>query len=112
MVQTEEVTLRSYKLKRYFYLSYVSGLVIAPFVLLLLPADFFDTGESMCLSVQLFDMQCYGCGMTRAIQHLIHFDFHEAYDYNKLSFVVFFVLFIVWIQEIRRILRRLKQEGN
>ena len=91
---------------------YVSGLVIAPFVLLLLPADFVDTGESVCLSVQLFDLQCYGCGMTRAIQHLIHFDFHEAYDYNKLSFVVVFVLFIVWIQEIRRILRRLKQEGN
>ncbi len=81
-------------------------------MLLLLPADFFDTGESVCLSVQFFDMQCYGCGMTRAIQHLIHFDFHEAYDYNKLSFVVFFVLFTVWIQEIRRILRRLKQEGS
>ncbi len=50
--------------------------------------------------------------MTRAIQHLIHFDFQEAYDYNKLSFLVVFVLFIVWIQEIRRILRRLKQEEN
>jgi hypothetical protein len=99
-------------LKKYFYLFYVSGLVIAPLVLFLLPADFFDTGESICLSVQLFDIQCYGCGMTRAIQHLIHFDFQEAYDYNKLSFLVVFVLFIVWIQEIRRILRRLKQEEN
>jgi hypothetical protein len=86
--------------------------VIAPLVLLLLPADFFDTGESMCLSVQLFDMQCYGCGMTRAIQHLIHFDFQDAYEYNKLSFLVVIVLLIVWFQEIRRVLRLLKQEKN
>jgi hypothetical protein len=91
---------------------YVSGLVIAPLVLLLLPADFFDTGESVCLSVQLFGMPCYGCGMTRAIQHLIHFDFHDAYTYNKLSFVVVFVLLVVWVQEIRRVLRRLKQIEN
>jgi hypothetical protein len=99
-------------LKKYFYLFYVSGLVIAPLVLFLLPADFFDTGESICLSVQLFDMQCYGCGMTRAIQHLIHFDFQDAYEYNKLSFLVVIVLLIVWFQEIRRVLRLLKQEKN
>ena len=86
--------------------------MIAPLVLFLLPADFFDTGESICLSVQLFDMQCYGCGMTRAIQHLIHFDFHDAYEYNKLSFLVVFVLLIVWFQEMRRVLRLLKQEKN
>ena len=86
--------------------------MIAPLVLFLLPADFFDSGESMCLSVKLFDMHCYGCGMTRAIQHLIHFDFQEAYVYNKLSFIVVFVLLIVWFQEIRRIWRLLKQEGN
>lgn len=86
--------------------------MIAPLVLFLLPADFFDSGESMCISVQLFDMHCYGCGMSRAIQHLIHFDFQEAYDYNKLSFIVVFVLLIVWIQEIRRVLRRLKQVEN
>jgi len=86
--------------------------VIAPLVLFLLPADFFDNGESVCLSVQLFDMQCYGCGMTRAIQHLIHFDFHEASVYNKLSFVVVFVLLVVWVQEIRRALRLIKQIEN
>jgi hypothetical protein len=99
-------------LKKNLLKFYVSGLVIAPLVVILLPADFFDTGESLCLSVQLFDMHCYGCGMTRAIQHLIHFDFHEAYDYNKLSFIVVFVLLIVWFQEIRRVLRRIKQIEN
>lgn len=57
-------------------------------VLIYLPAHHFDEGESICLSVVLFDMQCYGCGMTRGIQHLIHLDFAEAWRYNKLSFIV------------------------
>lgn len=42
----------------------------------------------MCLSKVLAGMECYGCGMTRAIMHLIHLDFTEAYQYNKLSFIV------------------------
>lgn len=56
--------------------------------LLYLPADHFDVGQSVCLSVVLFDMECYACGMTRGIQHLLHFDFSEAWQYNKLSFIV------------------------
>lgn len=56
--------------------------------LLILPADFFDEGDSVCVSVMFFDLECYACGMTRAIQHLIHLDIQAAYTYNKLSFVV------------------------
>lgn len=56
--------------------------------LLLLPASYFDEGQSMCISVLLFDKQCYACGMTRAVQHLIHFDFGAAASYNKLAFIV------------------------
>jgi hypothetical protein len=57
-------------------------------VLLYLPADFFDYGESVCLSVVLFDQECYGCGMTRGVQHLLHLDLKEAWNYNKLAFIV------------------------
>ena len=73
------------KLKLALYLAiFIIGLV-----LLLLPENFFNSGESICLSVVFFDIECYGCGMTRAIQHLIHFDFDQAWEFNKLSFVVF-----------------------
>ncbi|MEN0045943.1 MAG: DUF2752 domain-containing protein [Bacteroidota bacterium] len=57
-------------------------------VLLFLPADFFDEGQSMCLSVQLFGKECYACGMTRSIMHLIHLDFSEALFYNPLGLIV------------------------
>jgi len=72
-------------------------LLATPFVLLFLPAHFFDSGESMCLSVQIFNMKCLGCGLTRAIMHLIHFDFRAAWEFNKLSYIVFPFLVIFWI---------------
>ncbi|MAJ07174.1 MAG: hypothetical protein CL827_10010 [Crocinitomicaceae bacterium] len=53
-------------------------LLIFPLVLFILPSNFFDEGESVCLSVTLFNMECYGCGMTRAVMHFIHFDFIKA----------------------------------
>lgn len=64
-------------------------LVSLPIILLSLPANYFDSGgSSVCLSVRLFNTQCYACGLTRSMMHLIHFDFEVAYAYNMLSFVV------------------------
>jgi hypothetical protein len=74
------------------------GYIVVPIVLLILPATYFDHGKSMCLSVLLFDLECYGCGMTRAMMHLIHFDFAEAYYFNPLSFAAFPLLAFVWAQ--------------
>ncbi len=70
--------------------------ILVPIVLLLLPSDYFDNGKSYCLSVLILNKECYACGMTRAIMHLIHFDFQNAYYYNVLSFVVFPVLAFIW----------------
>ena len=57
-----------------FKLIFLIPLLIVPLVLFILPSDFFDEGDSVCLSVMLFNIECYGCGMTRAIMHFIHFD--------------------------------------
>jgi hypothetical protein len=70
--------------------------VVLPLVLLLLPASYFDTGQSVCLSVRLFDQECYACGMTSAIMHFIHLDFEMAYAYNALSFLVAPVIAFGW----------------
>ena len=74
---------------------YLILLIIIPIVLLIIPANYFDSGNSICISVLFFDRECYACGMTRAIQHLIHFDFSIGYDYNKLSVIVlpFLIIF-------------------
>lgn len=77
-------------------------LSIAFITLLILPADYFDTGKATCVSVILFDMECYGCGMTRAIQHLIHLDFASAWTFNKLSFIVFPLSIIMILWELKK----------
>jgi hypothetical protein len=75
---------------------------LTPVVLTILPADFFDHGPATCLSVLLLGQTCPGCGITRAIQHLIHFDFRIAYAFNKLVCIVFPVLIIVYLKEFIR----------
>ena len=90
--------MRESLLKLYFLF-----LILAPFVLLALPSSFFDSGESICLSLMLFDIECYACGLTRAIQHLIHLEFSIAYEFNKLSFLVFPLLVVFLYQELKRV---------
>jgi hypothetical protein len=86
------------KFKYYFTIAKLLLLVSLPVVLIILPGNFFDDGPPMCLSVIFFDVECYGCGLTRACQHLIHFQFEDAYAYNVLSFAAFPALAIFWLQ--------------
>ena len=87
---------------------YFGGLLSIPVVLIVLPSNFFDNGQSVCLSVPLFNRTCPTCGLTRSIQHLLHFDWHTAAEYNKLAFIIVPILIIVWIMELIRVYRLLK----
>ncbi len=82
--------------KAYWPLVKLVVLIVIPIILLILPADFFNDGQAVCLSVLLAGVECYACGLTRGMMHLIHFDFAEAYYFNPLSFVVFPLLAWVW----------------
>lgn len=76
------------------------GVMLLPLTLFVLPADFFDTGQTVCMSKLVFNITCPGCGMSRAIQHALHFDFINAYHFNKLVVVVLPLLIFVYIKEI------------
>jgi hypothetical protein len=73
-------------------------IILTPVILLILPADFFDNRTSICLSKVLFHFECYACGLTRGIMHLIHLEFEEAFAYNMLSFLILPLMVIIWIQ--------------
>jgi len=87
----------SLKFRYYFTIAKLTLIIGLPIVLLILPADFFDNGESICLSKVIFNVECYACGMTRACMHLIHFDFEEAYSYHMMSFIALPLLGVIWI---------------
>ena len=80
------MTLNPYQPKIAISIFVLMGLFLG--LLLYLPANFFDQGQSVCLSVVFFDMECYACGMTRGVMHFIHGDFQAAWEFNKLVFVV------------------------
>lgn len=87
---------------------YFGGLILIPIVLLVLPSNYFDNGQSVCVSVLLFDQECFGCGMTRGVQHLLHLDFLTAYEFNKLSLIVLPLLVYLWFNELKRIKKMIK----
>lgn len=75
---------------------WLAALVAAPVALWALPADYFDEGESMCPSVQLFDTECWGCGSTRAVQHLHHAQLGDALYFHSLAPLIYLVLAGLW----------------
>ena len=78
-------------------------------VLLALTADFFDNGRTVCLSVILFGKTCYGCAINRAVHHLIHLEFLEAYNFNKLVVIVFPLISYSYLKEILRVYLKIKK---
>lgn len=92
-------------IKLFFYIA-------IPIALLILPADFFDDGPPMCLSVILLKTECLGCGMTRGIMHLIHFEFTEAAYYNVGSFVIFPLLAFFWAKWFLADLKKFRELVN
>jgi Protein of unknown function (DUF2752) len=74
--------------------------LLAPFVLLLLPVDFFDHGESICLSKQLAGLECPACGLTRGVMHFVHLDFAAAWQFNKITFLVVPLMFPLWVKAL------------
>lgn len=85
--------------------------VLVPVVLLLLPADFFDRGTSLCLSRLLFNTSCPACGLTRGCMHLIHLDFEGAFAANMASFVALPVVSAYWFVLFKKELKRQGQHS-
>jgi hypothetical protein len=87
-------------IRKFIFYSIHLSTIVAPFILFFLPADFFDKGESICLSVKLAGIECYACGLTKATMHFIHFEFEQAWNFNKLSFIVVPMLSPLWVKSI------------
>lgn len=85
-------------------------LLIFPFVLWLLPATFFDNGQSICPSKVFFDIECFGCGMTRAIMHLHHLEIDEAIWYNTAVLFFYPALVVIWGFWVYKAYQRIRQQ--
>lgn len=90
----------------------VIGMIIAPLVLMIIPYDYFDHGESICPSKILFNKECPGCGTTRATMRLAHFRFAEAWEFNKLSFISVPFIGFLYVRIIFKLIRKLRGQKS
>jgi hypothetical protein len=84
--------------KKWWQALYLLFLVVTPIIFLFLPADFFDSGPTICPSKRFFNLECFGCGMTRAVMHLIHLDIDTAVYYNVGSLIITPFLALFWLK--------------
>ena len=81
-------------------------IILGPFLLLLLPINYFDFGTSISPSKVFLDIECLGCGLTRGVMHLIHLDFQGAWQFNKLSFLIVPMGSLFWVHILGKVLKR------
>jgi hypothetical protein len=82
------------------------GLLLCPFVLRLIPIEFFLNGVSPCLFKNFFSLDCPGCGMTRATIYALKGYWSKAYEMNRGITIVGPVLIFVWLKFLSNFLRK------
>jgi len=82
-----------------------AGIFLIPAVLYFLPFEWFDEKVNVCLVKNLFGINCYGCGTTRAILSAIHLEFEKAWHYNKMVIIVLPLLIFLWLKMLNGIPR-------
>lgn len=89
------------------------GLFLLPFLLYFVSLDNLDGKSSICLIKNIFGVECWGCGITKAVIAAIQFDFARAYHYNKLIIIVMPLIVYLWGKAVLKITQNIeKQVGN
>jgi hypothetical protein len=96
-MQKEIFWLRNNKLSHIFL---TVGILLVPVVLYLIPLEWIQSQHSVCLYKNITGNECIGCGMTRAILSAIHFQFENAYYFNKLVIIVCPLLIYIWSKSL------------
>ncbi|WP_139958538.1 DUF2752 domain-containing protein [Flavicella sediminum] len=55
-----------------------------------------------CLWKMLFHTNCWGCGISTAFIHLLHFNFQSAYQANPLVFIVLGISLFFFLRDINQ----------
>ena len=77
-------------------------LILLPIVIYAIPAESVFNGKSICVFTNIFGVECWGCGITRAIFSALYFRFAEAWEYNRLVVIVLPLLMFEWLKEVVR----------
>lgn len=86
--------------KKGFKKFYYFIILTIPITLFIIPFDWISNQHSICLFKNIFGLDCYGCGITRAVLSGMHFNFRSAFEYNKMVILVLPLLTYTWIKTV------------
>ncbi len=87
-------------------------ITFAPVILFFIPVAWLNQQHTICLYKNITGHDCFGCGITRAVLSILHFDFSTAFYYNKLVVIVFPLLVYLWGKKIVKLIKELKNSRN
>jgi len=73
---------------------------LLPFLLSMVSLDELERKRSICLFKNLFEVECCGCGLTKAVIAITQLDFVRAFEYNKLIVVVMPLIAYLCVKEM------------
>jgi len=76
-----------------------SIILVLPVLLYLVPLDWLNKQHTICLFKNIFGIDCYGCGITRAVLSGLHLNFEDAINYNIMVIIVLPLLIYIWIRK-------------
>jgi len=62
---------------------------LATVIFFSIPKQYLGYEFPLCVFKNIFNVECIGCGTTRAFWSILHLRFREALEYNKLSIITF-----------------------
>ncbi len=71
-----------------------------PFGLYVIPKSNLLYGHSLCLFSNVFGVECWGCGITRAVVSAMYLDFDGAWGYNNFVFVIIPLILYLWVKSL------------
>lgn len=74
--------------------------MILPFMLFFTPLEWLNKQHTICLIKNIFGINCFGCGITRAVISGVQFKFNNAIEYNKMVVIVLPILIYKWFKDI------------
>jgi hypothetical protein len=77
--------------------------IILPYVLYLIPLDWLNEQHTICLIKNIFGVECFGCGITKAIVSFVQLDFIRAIEYNNMVIIVLPLFIYEWFKNLKLI---------
>jgi len=98
------------KIQKILQICKIGLIFLLPFLLSMVSLDALESKHSICLIKNLFGVECYGCGITKAIISCIQLDFIRAFNYNRLIVIVMPLIVYLSAKEVVKSVKMLKNQ--